>query len=402
MLRHLSQRVLARVSRVTSSGRTYLPQIDGLRFVAITWVFAFHVLVYVLGATGQPREFGRSNALIFSFGVGHVGVDLFFVISGFIVSMPFALQYLAAGEEVRAKTYFTRRLTRIEPPYIIHLLVSLAVWALFRKFITGLPFPSHPDYPHHIPAHLLASLFYSHQFTYQALPFPNLALWSLEIEIQFYLLVPLLAFVFTIGKYAWRRTIIAAGMLLFSGISYWGREVFLVTNTLAGCLQEFLAGFLLADLYVTHWRNHADGRYGWDLLSLAAWAGLLFSDCLGWARSFLLPWLILLAYAGVLRGVILNRILGSPWIATIGGMCYTIYMYHGWVIVGLGKATLHMRTRIMWADVLLQTVTLAAIGLLVWSPLFLLFERPFMQPDWHRRLRAALFRRRDLAEVQTP
>ena len=92
---------------------------------------------------------------------------------------------------------------------------------------------------------------YSHQLIYQAVPFPNLALWSLEIEVQFYLLVPWLALIFTIGAYLRRRMIIAAGMLAFSWISVWGHDAFLVSNTLAGFLQEFLAGFLLVDLYVT-------------------------------------------------------------------------------------------------------------------------------------------------------
>ncbi len=398
MLRRLSQRLLARFSRVTSPGRQYVPQLDGLRFIALIWVIAFHVAGYVLTQTGHASDASRGNPLIAFFDAGHVGVDLFFVISGFILALPFARQYLKAANPVSLKAYFIRRLTRLEPPYIVHLMATFSLWACLGGFLAAAPFASQQ----YVPSHLLASLVYAHQFIYQTLPFPNLVLWSLEIEVQFYILAPLLALVFTIASPTFRRLVIVAAILAFSGIALAGREVFLVPHSLLGSLQQFLAGFLLADLYVTRWKTHAAGSYLWDLLSLAGWMGIVFSDRLGLARTPILPWLIFLAYVGVLRGVVLNRILGNPWIATVGGMCYTIYMYHGWLILAVGKTTMYVQTGLLWVDVAIQFAILSTIILIVCSVLFLLFERPFMQPDWHKRAWATLFPPRPLPEVETP
>lgn len=409
MFSYVSQRLLARFSRVTSPGRKYLPQLDGLRFVAITWVFAFHVALFVVTSAGLSWEDCRSNPLIFPMATGHVGVDLFFLISGFILALPFARQYRAAGKPVRLKAYFIRRLTRLEPPYIVHLLTTFSVWLLLRSYLYSIPAAAGPDYADHVPSHLLASLVYSHQFIYRMLPFPNLVLWSLEIEVQFYILAPVLAMVFAIASPAVRRTIIVAGMLIFSAIAYYGRDVFLVSHSLLGWLQAFLAGFLLVDLYVTSWRDEPVGRYGWDLLSMAGWSGIVASSLMGPSRTLVLPWLILLSCVGAFRGRILPRVFSSAWIATIGGMCYTIYMYHGWFILAAGKATLRFQTGVLWLDVLIQLAILSVFTLAISSGLFLLFERPFMQPDWHKRLwakvmpaREKVVPTRELAEVQAP
>ena len=99
-MKTLLQNLLARFSRVTSSGRQYIPQLDGLRFVAIAWVVAYHSVEYVLVKTGHLPDAPQVNPLVDTFQldqasplvsfflVGHVGVDLFFVISGFILAAP--------------------------------------------------------------------------------------------------------------------------------------------------------------------------------------------------------------------------------------------------------------------------------------------------------------------------
>jgi peptidoglycan/LPS O-acetylase OafA/YrhL len=260
------------------------------------------------------------------------------------------------------------------------------VSAFFGRYLASFPYSPEHDYIGEASSHILASMIYSHQFIYQSLPLPNCVLWSLEIEVQFYILVPLLALVFTIRTRTFRRTVIAVIMLVFSGISFYGRDGFLVSNSLLGRLQEFLAGFLLVDLYLTEWKDAGALRYGWDLLSLVAWTGILFSDCLDKSAILVLPWLMLLAYLGAFRGVILSRVLSNPWVATIGGMCYTIYMYHYLLISVFGRVTLRLLTGAMWLDVALQFVIFSVITLAICSLLFLFFERPFMQPDWHKRV----------------
>jgi peptidoglycan/LPS O-acetylase OafA/YrhL len=93
------------------------------------------------------------------------------------------------------------------------------------------------------------------------------------------------------------------------------------------------------------------------------------------------------------RGRASHWLLGHPLVTTIGGMCYTIYMYHWLMISGLTRVTLRFSTHIFWLDLLIQFVLMSAIIIAVCSVLFALFERPFMQRDWPRKFWAWVTRR---------
>ena len=56
---------------------------------------------------------------------GNYGVQLFFVISGFVLALPFASHYLCQTRAVSLRAYFLRRLTRLEPPYVLSMLLFL-------------------------------------------------------------------------------------------------------------------------------------------------------------------------------------------------------------------------------------------------------------------------------------
>ena len=177
--------------RITSGGN-YIPEIDGLRFIAIASVVIYHTYVQtdvrvVLG--GMP------------FWVEHLrrGVELFFIISGFILGLPFAKQYLAGGKQVRLGAYFLRRLTRLEPPYILILCIRAAAMLLATHALS------------YIAAHLLANILYVHSLWYGYASVIHLVTWSLEIEVQFYCLAPLLAKVFLLRP-AWMRRLRTGGV----------------------------------------------------------------------------------------------------------------------------------------------------------------------------------------------
>jgi peptidoglycan/LPS O-acetylase OafA/YrhL len=145
-------------SRITS-GRAFIPQIDGLRFIAIMAVVAFHVrqiCSYYLPAS-PTRTTVQGDLVNDLFSVGNFGVALFFCISGFILSLPFARQYLGSGKAINLREYYIRRVTRIEPPYIIHLFFYLyyAPWCFgmnlptrfFIKMKAGLAIRSSTFWP---------------------------------------------------------------------------------------------------------------------------------------------------------------------------------------------------------------------------------------------------------------
>lgn len=218
--------------RITTQQR-FIPQIDGLRFVAIASVVFFHIYAALeRGALPQP--------ILLDTDLPKRGVELFFAISGFILGVPFASRYLLGAPRVRLKTYLLRRLTRLEPPYFLGLFASAAM-----QYIVA-----HRSFSDMAP-HLLAHSFYLQNLVFGAfVRSVNPVAWSLEVEIQFYTLVPLLAMLFLISDALTRRTVILLTMFTTSVLNIpLYKSTHLHYSILYYC-PFFLAGFLLCDLYL--------------------------------------------------------------------------------------------------------------------------------------------------------
>ncbi len=371
--------MLRTLSRVTSSGR-FLPEIDGLRFVAVASVVIYHAHGNFLPAKpdfASPAWAGANTLLL----LGWFGVPLFFVISGFILALPFAERRLAGAPPASLKSYYLRRVTRLEPPYVICALIltTMAIWSggfeladLARRFVAG--------------------VFYVHWFAYHEMNPVNRPTWTLEIEVQFYLLAPLLATVFAIRRTALRRLVLATAILAAAAQKVFWYDEFLF-RTLPGQIQFFLVGFLLADVYLVDWKSAPVRRPVWDLVGIVAWAAMpaiLLADEL---FELLLPLTMLLAYVAAFRGPWLSRFFRAPWIVVIGGMCYTIYLYHV-TLIGNLRPLLVGDVAPAYAPMSLVRAAIVLLGVLVASAvLFVLFEKPFMRKDWPARVGAWFARR---------
>jgi peptidoglycan/LPS O-acetylase OafA/YrhL len=101
-----------------------------------------------------------------------------------------------------------------------------------------------------------------------------------------------------------------------------------------------------------------------------------------------LPWAMALIFLAALRGIVLRRFFANPWVATIGGMCYSIYLMHLQVIAVLFKVTRHaIVSRFDFlANYGIQLLVTAVPVLLVSLVFYLLIERPCMDPNWPSRL----------------
>jgi len=380
--------LFSHLSRITTPGRKFIPQIDGLRFVAILSVIAYHVWQIGLFhlAKAAPAEVISGGLVVRVFSTGHFGVELFFTVSGFILALPFARQILSGGERVPLRDYYWRRLTRIEPPYVIALLIAFLLCALvFRRLTNHAQVYGNAGWLHYSLAHIGASLAYVNAFVFGAHPYPNNVLWSLEVEVQFYLLAPWLVKIFFVRKAWWRRLLIAGTAVLFPYLAGWiGGANYWAWSSLLGNLQYFLAGFLLADFYLAGWLATAR-KFKWDAVFLLAGAATVFIQG-HTAWLFLMPWLILAACVSAFRGRIIARLLGNRWLTTIGGMCYTIYLYHWFMISMLYRGTIGLQTKILWLDLLIQFAVMTPVIIVVCTGLFVLFERPFMRRDWPQKL----------------
>lgn len=350
--------------RITTQKR-FIPQIDGLRFVAIASVFFFHIYAALdRGAVPVPVPLDTD--------IPKHGVELFFAISGFILGVPFASRYLSGAPQVNLKSYFLRRLTRLEPPYFLALLACVAMqWILAHRSFTDMA------------PHLLAHSFYLQNLTFGAfVGSVNPIAWSLEIEVQFYVLVPLLSLLFSIGNTRLRRIAILLAMLVTGLLSIpLYRSAHLHYSILYYC-PFFLAGFLLCDLYLTRgeWRT----SFIWDA-AICLWPFVwLMSRNVG---HVLLPFLIVVLYLSAFRGRISSAIFSHPIITNIGGMCYSIYLFHFMIIYGVKYLTapLHFGET-FWFYFILQSCFILPVVLLFCGIFFVLIERPCMDREWPRKL----------------
>jgi len=354
------------LSRETASTK-FVREIDGLRFIAIGIVFVQHAQQHV------SRLFGPSESWVHHIETWHFGVELFFLISGFVLGMPFAAAARGDGRAPSLRQYYWRRVTRIEPPYVVTLIAFYSI----LTFAEGVP---------SLAPRLFAGLGYVHGFFYDEHNPINPVAWSLEIEVQFYLLAPLLAWILFRGSRLRRRLIFLS---LFAGRYLLGKALPGLGYTVWGQFLFFLCGLLLVDIFADEWGGTlppADWR--WDLIAIPGWLALpLFWEYPVLPRTGLPIILLILSYSS-LRSAATRRFLRWTPIVITGGMCYTIYLLHWhllrWITLVIGDRL------IVPASIELSLVTYLAAYLipvaLACVAFFLLVEKPCMRRDWPVRL----------------
>jgi len=365
-------RLLNRLSRETSSGR-FIPEMDGLRFVAIGMVILFHLTGYLLAKSSPSSVPSMESIWIKQIALAGVrGVELFFVISGFILALPFAAYHLKDATRVDLRKYYLRRLTRLEPPYFVTLLLLfiLALWLQGRTAADLYP-------------HVLASSFYLHNLIYGC-PSPAIGVaWSLEIEVQFYVLVPLLTLAFAIkARWLRRLSLLASIFAILTTQSLFLPQQGAASLSILAYLQFFLVGFLLADVFLVDWTKASQASTYWDLVALVGWPVFFFLSTNTLAR-WLLPFVIFLLYCAAFRGPWSRRLFSCPVITAVGGMCYSIYLIHYEVISAIGRFTKGIGLGLpFWAYLLIQLLLVGVSILGVCGLYFVLLEKPCMRRDW--------------------
>jgi peptidoglycan/LPS O-acetylase OafA/YrhL len=366
-----------------TSGRRFIPEVDGLRFLAISGVVLFHLSGYTAAQHMSAAVMRPTDLTVRSFlQLGSYGVQLFFLLSGFVLALPFAKWRLGSATRPPLPRYYLRRLTRLEPPYFLALCgIFLGGAFLHRAGLQAQEWPTLAQWPN-----LLASFLYQHNLLYGRGSRIISAAWSLEIEVQFYLLAPLLAIVFSMSR-AWARR----SFLLFLLFAIPAARTLLPAATLSVpslllYLEWFLAGFLLADFYLVDWQESPSHSYFWDMLNLAAWVALLFT--FSTQRLHVLePPLAFAAYVGMFRSKIANWVVTRHPITTIGGMCYSIYLLHWHIISAAG---FFVRRWTVGSSFLIRfsidLLLILPIVLTVATVFFALIERPCMDPAWVAKL----------------
>lgn len=365
---------------------TYRADIDGLRALAILPVVLFH-------ATGRwPAG-------------GFVGVDVFFVISGYLISC--IIFKSLANDDFSFAEFYAHRIKRIFPALILVLATCYGLgWFLLL-----------PDEFKQLGKHIAAGAGYVQNFVlWQEAGYfdttselkPLLHLWSLAIEEQFYLVYPLLVWA------AWRSGVnILVGVLVLAIVSF-GLNVgsleqdpvktFFAPQTrfwelMAGAVLAYFRIFQNRPAWLTRWPhvNFLNGLSKWtsnearrataaSMLSIAGFALILIA-VFGFHRSQPFPgWRALLPVAGACLLIqtgptawVNRKILSNRFMVWIGLISYPLYLWH-WPLLSF--------VRIVELDNPSRGIRAAAVGIsfvLAWLT-YRFIEKPvrFGRVTWHK------------------
>lgn len=296
--------------------KNYRPEIDGLRAIAILLVMLFHLDVGVSG--------------------GFVGVDIFFVISGYVITQSICGD-MAEGK-FRLADFWVRRIRRIVPAAVV---ISLVV--LVAGYFVLLPNDYGDLGASAIAQQLIVSNFYfwrtTGYFDGPAELKPLLHTWSLSVEEQFYLVYPILLLLLNRWCQRWTMAVLglgAVGSLLVSeyGVRHHAGATFYLMPTRG---WEFLVGGLV-------WFAPRPARCGTRLLESISWlslftiilAGCLFNRTLPFpGLAALVPCVaagLLIYVNGVVRTWAASILAARP-VVFIGLISYSLYLWHWPVLV---------------------------------------------------------------------
>lgn len=149
--------------------------IDSLRGIAILMVVAFHY---------WQISWFPFNSVAFIAQTGFIGVELFFFISAFCIFYPYALHIFEGYKEQSMKEFFLKRAAKIIPSYILAIVIIL-------NFEQG-AVPSLKELLWNIFTHII----FIHNFFHKTYYSINGVFWSLAVEIQFYILFPIILYIF--------------------------------------------------------------------------------------------------------------------------------------------------------------------------------------------------------------
>lgn len=312
--------------------RHRLAALDGLRGLAIVLVVWFHVWQISWLRADLPFAHGAVNLNFIPEG-GFVGVDLFFFISGFCLFYPYA-QTLFDGRPLQSvRTFALRRVQKIVPSYVVcmALLIALGMSGI-GSFAEGVK---------QVGLHVL----FIHTWFPDSYGSIDGVLWSLAVEVQFYVLFPALCWaamrfpLATFAAMALTANAYRFAVLHKHDVGFW-------FDQLPGTLDLFAAGMLAAYLYraiCVRRPRLAALRLPWTLAALAGFA-LFFVvlhaafdvryepnwpwETFKWGRATLCLAFVAATLGSLLAFPLWQRVLGNPVLAYLSVISYNLYLWH--------------------------------------------------------------------------
>ncbi len=330
--------------RPVASSAEYRPDVDGLRAVAIALVVAFHA---------WPQSLPG----------GFVGVDVFFVVSGFVVSGVVARERARGGFDARA--FLWRRVNRLAPSLLLVLVSTLIASTMLLSTSLFSSVARHAA----AALALVANLVQASESSYfdpgvGAQPLHHL--WSLSVEEQVYLFVAIVLVVARRRRLDWLLAgcgvvSLVVWVVLTARLPTWAWFV------APSRVWEFLLGAWAWSRTTTAWTGRA-AWFGLALIAMSAFAFEPNESVAGW-------WVTAPAVGAALvlsapRGSAITKLLSFRPLTALGLISYPLYLWH-WPVLTMGRLATPAATHGTVAVVaVLSSVGLAVVTTLVIEPPF--------------------------------
>jgi peptidoglycan/LPS O-acetylase OafA/YrhL len=358
-----------------SGGSTYVGALDGLRAIAVAAVIVYHFAPSVLPA-------------------GFLGVDVFFVVSGFLIARLVTREIGRSGT-VALRNFWARRVRRLLPALVTVTVVVLVAAAI--KF-------SNSEI-HDIRAQALGTLFYcanwviifakGSYFTSTGRPSPFLHMWTLAVEEQFYVVLPLVLFAFrrvVVRHPVWTAAVALLGAfastvwmgVLFSPTADPSRAYLGSDSHAMGLLVGVALGVLAGagspwEALGDRLRSSARVARTASLAAITALVAIVVVMRVADANTetlyrggflvFAVLCAIIVVVVATLPSTPIARLLRTPWLVAIGLRSYSLYLWH-WPVRVFVTTSSGLDGFALFAVRLAVSVALAEIS-------FRFVERPF-------------------------
>lgn len=341
--------------------------LDGLRGVAILFVLLSHVQK-------------------FPFQGGFIGVDLFFVLSGFLITSLLLEEWRETGD-ISLKAFYARRSLRLLPALVAMLTVVVVASAIFEP----------PAESAAMRKAALITLLYSANWYMAAGAYPRDVLspsWSLSVEEQFYVVWPLALFLMLRagGSRRTMATVVIVALVASAGLRAWvtrtpGHEAraYFGADTHADGL---LAGALVA--MAASWGALPSKTTGLNVLGAIALAAFGYFLWKGWAFD---PFFMQAGYVvfNLAAAALIAALVASPWpafraifewepLAWTGRISYGLYLWHMGVFWALPRCGLDLGDA-LWPSAFLLTFAIAAASFYGLERPILRFKKRFERVD---------------------
>jgi peptidoglycan/LPS O-acetylase OafA/YrhL len=338
--------------------KQYRPEIDGIRAFAVTAVIINHFNKEILPS-------------------GYLGVDIFFVISGFVITSSLAGRHSRDFRDFLVG-FYSRRIKRLVPALVLFVLVTSILICLFS------PSPSTSLKTGITSLFGFSNLYLLHQSTDYFAPSTELNVfthtWSLGVEEQFYFLFPFLVWCTGFGRLAakgsrnlfWVIGAVSVASLIAFVYSYRTNQpaaYFLMPTRLweigAGCL--LFLGLKHSNSFFRTLEKIP------SLIVIGAIILVLFAPHLAYKGPFFIVLLTVVLIISLRSGTTAYKLFTHPRVVYIGLISYSLYLWH-WGVLSLSRWTIGIH----WWSVPFQI----ALMLLLSVASYRFVETPLRRSDW--------------------